>query len=25
MTGSTLLLDGGISLPWWSNRAEGGQ
>ena len=25
MTGSTLLMDGGISLPWWSNRAEGGQ
>jgi glucose 1-dehydrogenase len=23
MTGSTLLIDGGISLPWWSNRAEG--
>jgi glucose 1-dehydrogenase len=25
MTGSTLLIDGGISLPWWSNRAEGKQ
>ena len=25
MTGSTVLLDGGISLPWWSNRAEGKQ
>ena len=24
MTGSTLLIDGGVSLPWWSNRAEGG-
>ncbi len=23
MTGSTLLMDGGISLPWWSNRDEG--
>lgn len=23
MTGSTLTLDGGVSLPWWSNRAEG--
>jgi glucose 1-dehydrogenase len=23
MTGSTLLMDGGISLPWWSNREEG--
>ena len=23
MTGSTLLVDGGYSLPWWSNRAEG--
>ena len=23
MTGSTLLIDGGVSLPWWSNRAEG--
>jgi len=23
MTGSTLLMDGGISLPWWSNRADG--
>jgi len=25
MTGSTLTIDGGVSLPWWSNRAEGGQ
>lgn len=25
MTGSTLLIDGGVSLPWWSNRAEGKQ
>ncbi|MEZ6055302.1 MAG: SDR family oxidoreductase [Planctomycetaceae bacterium] len=25
MTGSTLLMDGGISLPWWSKRAEGKQ
>lgn len=25
MTGSTLLMDGGISLPWWSNRDEGKQ
>ncbi len=25
MTGSTLLIDGGISLPWWSNRQEGKQ
>lgn len=25
MTGSTLLMDGGISLPWWSNRDEGMQ
>ncbi len=23
MTGSTLSIDGGVSLPWWSNRAEG--
>lgn len=23
MTGSTLLMDGGVSLPWWSNRDEG--
>lgn len=23
MTGSTLLIDGGVSLPWWSNRADG--
>ena len=25
MTGSTVLIDGGISLPWWSNRAAGEQ
>ncbi|WP_437191618.1 SDR family NAD(P)-dependent oxidoreductase [Planctomicrobium sp. SH527] len=25
MTGSTVLMDGGISLPWWSNRDEGMQ
>ena len=25
MTGSTLLIDGGITLPWWSNRDDGGQ
>ncbi len=25
MTGSTLTIDGGVSLPWWSNRAEGKQ
>ncbi|MFV0442486.1 MAG: SDR family NAD(P)-dependent oxidoreductase [Planctomycetaceae bacterium] len=25
MTGSTVLMDGGISLPWWSNRGEGKQ
>ena len=25
MTGSTVLMDGGISLPWWSNRSEGKQ
>lgn len=25
MTGSTLLMDGGISLPWWSKRDEGKQ
>ena len=25
MTGSTLLMDGGISLPWWSNRDSGEQ
>ena len=23
MTGSTLTLDGAVSLPWWSNRSEG--
>lgn len=23
MTGSTLLIDGGISLPWWSDRESG--
>jgi glucose 1-dehydrogenase len=25
MTGSTVLMDGGISLPWWSKRGEGKQ
>ncbi len=25
MTGSTLTIDGGVSLPWWSKRAEGAQ
>ena len=25
MTGSALLIDGGVSLPWWSKRDEGGQ
>ena len=25
MTGSTVTMDGGIGLPWWSNRAEGKQ
>jgi len=25
MTGSTLTIDGGVSLPWWSKRSEGGQ
>jgi glucose 1-dehydrogenase len=25
MTGSTVLMDGGISLPWWSKRDEGRQ
>lgn len=25
MTGSTVTVDGGVSLPWWSNRAEGKQ
>lgn len=25
MTGSTLTIDGGVSLPWWSKRAEGKQ
>lgn len=25
MTGSTVLMDGGISLPWWSKRTEGRQ
>lgn len=25
MTGSTMLVDGGISLPWWSKRDEGKQ
>ena len=23
MTGSTLTIDGGVGLPWWSNRSEG--
>lgn len=23
MTGSIMTMDGGVSLPWWSNRAEG--
>ena len=23
MTGSTMSMEGGVSLPWWSNRAEG--
>lgn len=25
MTGATTLVDGGVSLPWWSNRDGGGQ
>ena len=25
MTGSTLTIDGGVKLPWWSKREEGGQ
>ncbi|MEP3482322.1 MAG: SDR family NAD(P)-dependent oxidoreductase [Fuerstiella sp.] len=25
MTGSTLTMDGGVSLPWWSDREGGGQ
>lgn len=25
MTGATTLVDGGVSLPWWSNREGGGQ
>lgn len=25
MTGSTVLVDGGVSLPWWSDREGGGQ
>ncbi|MEO2016038.1 MAG: SDR family oxidoreductase [Fuerstiella sp.] len=25
MTGSTMTMDGGVSLPWWSNREEGKQ
>jgi len=25
MTGSTTTVDGGVSLPWWSNRSEGKQ
>ena len=23
MTGGTLTIDGGVGLPWWSDRAEG--
>ena len=23
VTGSTLMIDGGISLPWWSRRGTG--
>jgi len=23
MTGSTMTVDGGVSLPWWSNRGDG--
>ncbi len=25
MTGSTLTMDGGVGLPWWSNREDGKQ
>lgn len=25
MTGSTMTMDGGVSLPWWSDREGGGQ
>lgn len=25
MTGTTLTMDGGVKLPWWSKREEGGQ
>ena len=25
MTGSTMTMDGGVGLPWWSNREEGMQ
>jgi glucose 1-dehydrogenase len=25
MVGSTLTMDGGVQLPWWSNREQGGQ
>ncbi len=25
MTGSTMTMDGGVQLPWWSKREEGGQ
>ena len=25
MVGSTLTMDGGVELPWWSKRMEGGQ
>lgn len=24
MTGSTVTMDGGVGLPWWSNREDGG-
>lgn len=25
MTGTTMTMDGGVGLPWWSRREEGGQ
>lgn len=25
MTGTTMTMDGGVQLPWWSKRTEGGQ
>jgi glucose 1-dehydrogenase len=25
MAGSTMTMDGGVGLPWWSKREEGGQ